>query len=80
MVPGKSGREAFRAFIHSLKIFRKLPWSSFRFPFPLRKTFDARPMELKTKMLWLFTEDILGGSAIAHPGSSMASPNLFPQA
>ena len=37
-------------------------------------------MELKIKMLWLFTEDILGGSAIAHPGSSMASPNLFPQA
>jgi hypothetical protein len=33
-------------------------------------------MELKIKMLWLFTEDILGGSAIAHPGSFMASPNL----
>ena len=80
MVPSKSGREAFRAFIHSSKIFRKLPWSSFRFPFPLRKTFDARPMELKIKMLRLFTEDILGGSAIAHPGSSMASRTFFPQA
>lgn len=25
-------------------------------------------MELKVKMLWLFTEVLLGGSAIAHPG------------
>jgi hypothetical protein len=53
-----------------IKILRKLPPSSFRSPLPLRKTFDARPMELKVKMLWLFTEDILGRSAIAHPRSS----------